>query len=379
MERPASTCNSCRRGSVAAFRGSPVELTRARARQARAVLLPLLKIACKSRTSLSERQFGGVRELLGTTPWHARCALFPGEERAPYKEIELAVTLQQATRPIELRRHVFSWRASPYVLVPSLGIALLLGWSLSIALTTPASERTPTMGVRCFRLQGQAAITDCRDTVRSDLPADIRAAAAYKEGFELSRLGRELEALDAYREAVRLKPDYVAAYIDMGVALGNQGRWKDAVLAYRAAMRFRADYGEAHYNLGVAFAHLGQWKEALDAFRTAARLNPRDADALNNTGVALNELERHMEALQAYREAVGVSPDYVEAWVNLGISANLARRYEESVAAFAHAWSLRPEYFATRETPRRVWQSSVAGRPYNATRLVPPPPSPRAP
>ena len=88
VERPASTCNSCRRGSVAAFRGSPVELTRARARQARRFFSRYSRLPAKAAPpcrNVSSAAFENYSELRRNCYWHARCALFPGEERAPYK------------------------------------------------------------------------------------------------------------------------------------------------------------------------------------------------------------------------------------------------------------------------------------------------------
>ena len=215
--------------------------------------------------------------------------------------------------------------------------------------------------LRCFVLRGDAALRACEDVIASDEPAEIRAEAHYNYGVELYNLGRHVEAVRAFGEAVRLKPDYAAAYTNMGAAFGKLSRWDEAVDAYRAAIRARPQYAPAHYNRGVALAALRRWSDALDAFREAVRLNPADAEALYNVGLMLNLLHRHGEALEAYNSATRIKPDYADAWGNLGMSAYLLGRYKESADAFEHARLLVPTYFDHRDVLRRAWEEARRG------------------
>ena len=217
--------------------------------------------------------------------------------------------------------------------------------------------------VRCFLLHGDAALRRCEDVIASDQPAEVRAEASYNRGVELDALGRHAEAVWAYGEAVRLKPDYARAYTNMGVALAKLRRWDDAVHAYRAAIRARPEYADAYYNLALTLADLRRWGDALDAFREAVRLNPADADAFYNMGLVLNRLRRHEEALEAYSAAVRIKPDYANAWGNLGMTAYLLGRYNKSVEAFERARSLVPTYFDGREVQWKALEESRLGRP----------------
>ncbi len=215
--------------------------------------------------------------------------------------------------------------------------------------------------LRCFVLHGDAALRACEDVIASDEPAEIRAEAQYNRGVELYDLGRHVEAARAYGEAVRLRPDYAAAYTNMGAAFAKLSRWDEAVDAYRAAIQARPQYAAAHYNRGVALVALRRWSDALDAFREAVRLNPADAEALYNVGLMLNLLHRHREALEAYNSATRIKPDYADAWGNLGMTAYLLGRYKESVDAFEHARSLVPTYFDHRDVLRRAWEEMRRG------------------
>ena len=111
-------------------------------------------------------------------------------------------------------------------------------------------------------------------------------------------------AVAAYRVAIRVRPDYAAAYTNRGFALSRLERWDEARLAYEQAVRLAPEDVDARYNLGVALATLDRPEDALREFRQVLRRAPMDADAHYNMGRTLNSLRRHADAAQAYREAV---------------------------------------------------------------------------
>ena len=60
------------------------------------------------------------------------------------------------------------------------------------------------------------------------------------------------QAVEAYREALRLKPDYVKAMNNLGAAYNKLGQYQEAVALLLNATRAKPDFPEAHYNLGTA-------------------------------------------------------------------------------------------------------------------------------
>ena len=67
--------------------------------------------------------------------------------------------------------------------------------------------------------------------------------------------------------AIRIKPDYAEAHINLGIALQAQGKPEEAIAAYRAAIRLKPDFAEAHNNLGLALTDQGKLEEAIAEFR----------------------------------------------------------------------------------------------------------------
>jgi len=57
------------------------------------------------------------------------------------------------------------------------------------------------------------------------------------------------------------------------------GRLPDAIAEYQAALRIRPDYAEAHVNLGNSLSRIpGRQPEAIAEYRAALRINPDYAD-----------------------------------------------------------------------------------------------------
>ena len=70
----------------------------------------------------------------------------------------------------------------------------------------------------------------------------------------------------------------------MGVALEDLGRIDDAVQAYRQALQIKPDYAEVYYNLGTALAKAGKPEESLRNLDRAIELKPDYANAHSSSG-----------------------------------------------------------------------------------------------
>jgi Flp pilus assembly protein TadD len=152
-------------------------------------------------------------------------------------------------------------------------------------------------------------------------------------GLALAGQGREREAEAAYREALRLRPNFPLAHYNLGGALLKQGREREAEAAFREALRLRPDFPLAHYNLGVVLARQRREREAEAAYREALRLRPDHPVAHNNLGLALAGQGREREAEAAYREALRLRPDFPEAHCNLGHVLRRQGRFLEALEA----------------------------------------------
>lgn len=77
--------------------------------------------------------------------------------------------------------------------------------------------------------------------------------AWFIQGRALAEQGRYPEAIEAYRQNLRLAPGDVFALNNLGNAYRDSGDSRAAMLAYRAAAERAPDYVAAWHNLGLTF------------------------------------------------------------------------------------------------------------------------------
>src|SRR5205823_11311776 len=93
------------------------------------------------------------------------------------------------------------------------------------------------------------------------------------------------------------------------------GSWHLSSVAFRKVIRIKPDDVAAYNNLGNALADQKTLVEAEAAYRKAITLQPDDALAYSNLGALLcDDLHRPAEAEAAFRKAIELQPDYANAY-----------------------------------------------------------------
>ena len=87
-------------------------------------------------------------------------------------------------------------------------------------------------------------------------------------------LGNLEEAIEVYKKAIFLNPDYADTYNNMGITLKEQGKLDEALTALNKALSIDPDNAEAYYNIGNALKEQGYLEEAIEAYTKALSVNP---------------------------------------------------------------------------------------------------------
>jgi tetratricopeptide (TPR) repeat protein len=228
-----------------------------------------------------------------------------------------------------------------YPLVPLLILFAAAGVVEAPALVAGSKKVRPTRAHLAWTLAAVAAtIVFCNWSILS--PTLMRAVTETNLGSALQTEGRLDEAVDHYRRAIALAPEFPAAYNNLATTLRAKGQLADAVATYRQALRLRAEYPEAHYNLANALMDAGKPAEAVEHFRIALQTMPASVDVHNNLGIALIGEGKRDEAIAEFREALRVDPDSAKAHRNLGDMLGSAHQYDEAIAHYRRAVQLDP-------------------------------------
>jgi predicted O-linked N-acetylglucosamine transferase (SPINDLY family) len=222
--------------------------------------------------------------------------------------------------------------------------------------------RLPDHAVALHRL-GVLALQSGRLQTAQDLlgravavdPAAWRSHASL--GQTLAAMGRDGEALAAFRRASALNPDCLEALMGAGAACRSLAMGPEAIAAFSRAAALRPDHAEAHNNLGIALQDAGLYPEAVLAFQRALAQEPDYSFAHNNLGNALLLDRRADQALAVLEAAVTRWPEFTDAWYNLGNAAFAKCRFAQAAEAFRRALVLNPSHLAARNNLGNVLQA----------------------
>ena len=84
-------------------------------------------------------------------------------------------------------------------------------------------------------------------------------------------------AIDSYKQAINIKPDYADAYYNMGNALKDKGELNTAIDNYKQAIKIKPDYADAYYNMGNALEDKGELEQALENYQMSIKIEPNKA------------------------------------------------------------------------------------------------------
>ena len=123
---------------------------------------------------------------------------------------------------------------------------------------------------------------------------------------------------------------------ELGLSVAKQGRNVEALSALRDAVRLNPDLTEAHFSLGVLLARQGKqgYAEAMQQFLEVLRLNPRDVDALVNVGNLLEAEGDFAASVASMQKAVGLATEKTDLYMMLGEKQDKAGQYPGAVDSF---------------------------------------------
>ena len=162
------------------------------------------------------------------------------------------------------------------------------------------------------------------------------AAARFNLARALETAGRSSDAIEQYREAVRLDPAYVRAVKGLANALLVAGAGREAIAGFSELLRLDPNDAEAYNNLGFARIQLGEYQDAIESLERALALKPDYADAHYNLARAFARVGRPDRALLQFRETLKLRSDWLPAlidlaWLQATAANNEVRDPEEAV------------------------------------------------
>jgi len=153
------------------------------------------------------------------------------------------------------------------------------------------------------------------------------------------------EAAEAYRQSIKLDPYNAAdAYYALGLVYRDWSKPDDEIQAYKQAIRLRPDYTVAYERLGSRYLRSKKFSEAVEIFRQLATLKPGDYNAPNNMGEAYLELNRLNDAVESFRQSIRLKPDFGKAYYNLGRTLLALGNRDGALEQYTILTNIDPDY-----------------------------------
>src|ERR1035438_3094183 len=121
--------------------------------------------------------------------------------------------------------------------------------------------------------------------------------------------------------------------------------YRDAIDAYQESIRARPNNAVAWNKMGIAHHQLLELGQAKTCYEKAVKLNHKYSEAINNLGTVYYSAKNYGRAIRYYQQSLALAPDAASVYVNLGTALFSRKKFPEAIEAYRKALELDPEAF----------------------------------
>jgi len=163
------------------------------------------------------------------------------------------------------------------------------------------------------------------------------------DGKEPNRKDAYEQAIEAFKKALELRPDFPGAWCALGNSYSGLERYAEALLAEQEAIRLNPRFGQAWLYLGMIYHDLGENQKALQALQQAVLVEPDNKDAWLVLGNFYKDQQQYDAAANSLERAIQLDPSADGAWFSLGFTYAAQGDKRKLLEVYEHMKNLRPE------------------------------------
>lgn len=198
--------------------------------------------------------------------------------------------------------------------------------------------------------QGIAYLVDNRhyeaiDKFRKAIKLNPNYDRAYvARGFAYMVMGSNDKAIDDFNKAIQINPRHAPTYVYRSQANFNMGLYGQAISDYNIAIAVDPGSPLGYAGKGWLYVNMGKFDEAISDYSKAIEINPMFAEAYLNRGYAYIKKGFYNQGASDYDKAIEINPEYAEAYVFRGCAYADIGQYNEAIPDFNKAIKISPEY-----------------------------------
>jgi tetratricopeptide (TPR) repeat protein len=209
--------------------------------------------------------------------------------------------------------------------------------------TSSSPPREPDQSVALANLPQTETVT-APAAAAPPPPVRPRATSAIESIADLVDEKKYSEAMNALRGVADLQQDNPRYWTLLGrtqeFGLRNYDVAEDA---YRRAIKLKPNYSYAHERLGWLLAARGRGSEAIDVFRAQAKIDPAKAAPYRSAGIVSMQMKKHADALVCFNGALRIVPADAELHLLRGQTLLAMKRDTDAMADFQIVLATRPK------------------------------------
>lgn len=234
--------------------------------------------------------------------------------------------------------------ADRYLLIPSIGFSLVLGYLILYYLNNkdfattffPKSNSARLALFLIFLIYSGLTIArnfDWKDRVTL-FSKDIKyvSSSAQAQNLVALHIGikanqessveeqtrlRELSCNHFYK-AIEIYPDFLNPTFDLGRTLTVLGRYDEAIKAFRSAIRIKPSYSPSYTSLGILFDSKGSLDSAVVYYEKSIEVNPKNLVVYNNLSYAYFRQGSLDKSIEINKKAIAQFPTAYQPYLNVG-------------------------------------------------------------
>ncbi len=171
-----------------------------------------------------------------------------------------------------------------------------------------------------------------------------------------ARLRRFPEAIQYFKKALELKPDYDLPVVNMANVYRQMGQDEAALAGYEHYLTIDPKNAHVRYQMGEIYLARNDRARAEQNFRQAVQINPREAAALNALGVMAFQRGDLATAEREIRSALDVKKTVRLAHYNLALIAEERNDLQTAEAEYRRELELHPSAFKAAFNLSRLYE-----------------------
>ena len=242
--------------------------------------------------------------------------------------------------------------ADRYTYIPLIGLFILIAWGVP-DLLKKWNYRKIFLGLSAVVILSALTVSTLSQAShwKNGITLFENAVKVTEDNYKAqNNLGTALGPVDLdkaiyhYKESLKIKPNYVRALSNLGIALYNRGDYDEAVLYFNKLLDIKPKKTDTRINLANVLFIQEKFDEAVSHYNEIIKTDSENADVHSNLAYVLSTQGKLDEAVLHYKEAIRIKPKHDKAHYNLGNILLKQGNVKEAAIHFIEAIRIRPDY-----------------------------------